>query len=217
MHRKILLIPFIAMMFINSCTMKQKADLLITNARIYTVDSNFTTAEAMAVRGGLIIATGTTRQLLDTYDPDSIIDAEGNFIYPGFIDGHCHYFGYAKNLYQYIELAGTGSFEEVLNILKSAPAKPSGAWILGRGWDQNDWPGQAYPDNALLSELFPDNPVMLIRIDGHAVLANSLALKASRRLSGAKNESWNNVESCHSAVRSARRCATVVASVSRAW
>jgi predicted amidohydrolase YtcJ len=177
MQRKILLIPLIAMMFMNSCTMKQKADLLITNARIYTVDSNFSTTEALAVKGGVILATGTTRQMLDAFESDNLIDAAGNCIYPGFIDGHCHYFGYAKNLYQYVELAGTASYEEVLNILKSSPPKPSGAWILGRGWDQNDWPGQNYPDNTHLDKLFPDNPVMLIRIDGHALLANSLALK----------------------------------------
>lgn len=165
------------MIFQMSCQVRKDADLLVTNARIYSVDSSFHTYEAMAVKDGAVVALGTTRQILDNYRSGDLVDAAGNAVFPGFIDGHCHYYGYSKNLYQYIELNGTASFDEVLERLRDAPERRAGNWILGRGWDQNDWPGKAYPDNSKLDELFPDHPVMLIRIDGHAVLANSRALE----------------------------------------
>jgi len=155
---------------------KTTADLLVYNATIYTVDSSFSTAEAMLIKEGKILATGDTASLLKLYDPKEKLDAKGQFIYPGFIDAHAHFVGYGNSL-QTVNLVGSNSWEEVLSRTKSfADQKPSG-WITGRGWDQNDWENKAFPTNEKLNELFPDRPVLLSRIDGHAAIANQKALE----------------------------------------
>jgi len=172
--------PFIllfTMIFLMSCQVKKQADLIVTNAKIYSVDSEFHVYQAMAVKDQVIIELGSDSAILANYETENVQDADGMFVYPGFIDGHCHFYGYAANLYEFVDLDGTHSFEEVLERLQAQKDKPAGSWVLGRGWDQNDWPGKEYPDNARLDEMFPDNPVALTRIDGHAVLANSLALE----------------------------------------
>ena len=177
---KINLFPIIgAMIILTSCQVKKHADLIVTNASIYTVDENFSVHRAMAIRDGMLVALGSEKEILEGYTSDWIVDAGDQFIYPGFNDGHCHFHGYALNNYNYIELKDAGSFTELLGLLEPDKERPAGEWILGRGWDQNDWPGKAYPDNRELDRLFPENPVMLIRIDGHAVLANSRALEMS--------------------------------------
>jgi predicted amidohydrolase YtcJ len=166
-----------AMILMVSCLTKEEADLIVTNARIYSVDDAFTIHGAMAVKDGKIIAMGSESEILGAFNANWLVDAEGNFIYPGFIDGHCHFHGFALNKYQYVELKGTGSYQEILEILEECKDRSAGEWILGRGWDQNDWPEKQYPDNSELDRMFPANPVMLTRIDGHAVLANSEALR----------------------------------------
>jgi predicted amidohydrolase YtcJ len=104
------------------------------------------------------------------------LDLKGKSVYPGFIDAHCHFYGYALGL-QYVDLFGCKTFDEVLARLKRADNQGSGKWIVGRGWDQNLWPDKSFPDNSRLNALYPDIPVMLIRVDGHVVLANQEALK----------------------------------------
>jgi predicted amidohydrolase YtcJ len=165
-----------------SCNAKEKVDLLVYNATIYTVDSTFSTAEAMAVTDGKIVATGKTADLEKKYDAKEKLDAGGKFIYPGFIDAHAHFTGYGLSL-QTVNLTGTNSWDEVIEKVKAfAAANPDG-WITGRGWDQNDWDvkdmpagGQDFPTNEKLNELFPDRPVLLRRVDGHAAIANQKAL-----------------------------------------
>ena len=158
-----------------SCTNKEKTDLLIFNATIYTVDSSFSTAEAMVVKDGKIVATGKTADLEKKYDPKEKLDAGGKFIYPGFIDAHAHFTGYGLNL-QTVNVMGTRSWDEVIEKVKTfAAANPEG-WITGRGWDQNDWATKDFPTNLKLNELFPDRPVLLRRVDGHAAIANQQAL-----------------------------------------
>jgi len=153
-------------------------DLIITNGVIYTVDSAFTIAEAMAIREGKIIATGTTEEILKGFSSGQVLDLQGAPVYPGFIDAHSHFSGYAVGL-QYTDLTGCLSFQEVLDRLTASGKPPAGHWIVGRGWDQNLWTVKQFPDNVRLDALFPDNPVMIIRIDGHVVLANSRAIEAS--------------------------------------
>ena len=176
---KLRLLPLL--LFLAACkgkndSNKTTADLLVYNATIYTVDSSFSTAEAMLIKEGKILATGDTASLLKLYDPKEKLDANGQFIYPGFIDAHAHFVGYGNSL-QTVNLVGSNSWEEVLNRTKSfADQKPSG-WITGRGWDQNDWENKAFPTNEKLNELFPDRPVLLSRIDGHAAIANQKALE----------------------------------------
>lgn len=158
-----------------SCSQKEKADLLVYNATIYTVDSSFTTVEAMAVTNGRIVETGTSQLLQEKYEPKEKLDAQGKFIYPGFIDAHAHFAGYGNSL-QRVNLVGTASWDEVVErTAKFAEQNPDG-WLLGRGWDQNDWPVKEFPDNKKLNELFPGRPVLLTRIDGHAAIANQAAL-----------------------------------------
>lgn len=157
--------------------MKEQVDLILINGQVYTVDKDFSVTEAFAIRDGLILDTGTTEKILKRYESSLLIDAGGKPVYPGFIDGHCHFYGYALGLQQYVNLKGTGSFDEVLQVLHSYHENHPYVWILGRGWDQNDWEIKDFPDNELLDRLFPENPVVLTRVDGHAVLANSEALR----------------------------------------
>jgi predicted amidohydrolase YtcJ len=158
-----------------SCNSKEKADLLVYNATIYTVDSSFSTAEAMAVKDGKIIAVGKTADLEKEYEAKEKLDAGGKFIYPGFIDAHAHFTGYGLSL-QRVNLTGTNSWDEVIEKVKTFASENPEGWITGRGWDQNDWTEKEFPSNEKLNELFPDRPVLITRIDGHAAVANQKAL-----------------------------------------
>ncbi|MDP2387356.1 MAG: amidohydrolase [Bacteroidota bacterium] len=156
---------------------KQKADLIIHNAVVYTLDSDFSITDAIAIKDDKILATGNFEELLSLYDATEKTDVHGKFIYPGFIDSHCHFYGYGMGL-QEINLVGTKSFKEVIErIVEFTNVHEKEEWIIGRGWDQNDWEVKEYPDNKLLDSLFPNTPVLITRIDGHAALANSTALK----------------------------------------
>lgn len=155
---------------------KQQADLIVYNALIYTLDESFTVQEAFAVKNGKFVAIGTNNAIKENYISDKIIDAHGKPVYPGFIDAHCHFYGYGYNLLKRADLVGTRSFDEVVERLKEHHSKTNSEWIEGRGWDQNDWDVKEFPVNDLLDEVFPNNPVYLTRIDGHAAIANSEAL-----------------------------------------
>ncbi len=161
----------------NSCSTKNKADLIVTNATVYTIDEAFSKTESFAMIDGKIEATGTTKEILNKYSSENIIDANGKFIYPGFNDAHCHFNGYGNNLMQYADLRGTESTEEIYAILKKHHETFGGDWILGRSWDQNDWHVKEFPDKLRLDELFPDIPVYLVRIDGHAGWCNFKAME----------------------------------------
>ncbi len=173
--RKILL-PLAAAGFLMSCSAKKSADLLVYNARVYTVNDGFTVAEAFAVKDGKILEVGTSQVIRDKYDGKELLDAEGKPVYPGFIDGHAHFYNYGEGL-QSVNLVGTGSWQEIIEKVRTFAAGNGNSWILGRGWDQNDWTDKQYPTNEELTRLFPDRPVLLSRIDGHAAIANEAALK----------------------------------------
>jgi len=163
---------------LTSCQPMQEADLIITNAKIYTVDGSFTMAETMAIKDGTILAIGSEDEILRNYESPLISDLSGLPVYPGFIDAHCHFYSYGLGLLKRADLVGTGSFYEIIDILKVHHDKfPSAYWIEGRGWDQNDWEVKEFPTKEKLDELFPDHPVILTRIDGHAALVNSKALE----------------------------------------
>ncbi len=167
---------FILSVFLFSC--KQKVDLLVYNAKVYTVDSTFSTAEALAVKDGKITAVGTSKDILEQYDATEKWDAKGQFIYPGFIDAHAHFYGYGLGL-QTADLTGTNSWEEILDRLQQFAQHNSEGWLIGSGWDQNDWAVKEYPTKEKLDQLFPDRPVLLTRVDGHAAIANQKALDAA--------------------------------------
>ena len=158
-----------------SCGSKQKVDLLVFNATIYTVDSGFSKAEAMIINEGKILATGTKEDLEKEYLAEMIEDAKGKFVYPGFIDAHCHFLAYGKGLQQ-CDLTGTTSWHEILERLKAFAVQHPNGWLIGRGWDQNDWAVKNFPTNDSLNILFAGRPVILTRVDGHAAVANQNAL-----------------------------------------
>jgi predicted amidohydrolase YtcJ len=162
--------------FIPAFAQKKNVDLVVYNAKIYTVDKKFSVVSAMAVTNGKIVETGSSKNILDKYHSDQKMDAEGKFIYPGFIDAHAHFYRYGLSLQQ-ADLTGTKSWEEILDILKKFAEENPEGWIIGRGWDQNDWKIKEFPDNAKLNELFPGRPVRLTRIDGHAAVVNAAALQ----------------------------------------
>ncbi len=178
-----------------SCNQKMKADLLVYNAVIYTVDSTFSKTEAMAIKDGKIVATGSSADLQNKYDAKEKLDAGGKFIYPGFIDAHAHFVGYGNSL-QRVNLVGTTSWDEVVDRAKKFAADHSNGWLLGRGWDQNHWQEKKFPVNDALNKLFPDRPVLLTRIDGHAAIANAKAfeiagVKPGQQINGGVVETIN--------------------------
>jgi len=186
-------ILFIALLY--SCTSKQKADLLVFNATIYSVDSSFSVAEAMIIKDGKIEAIGKLAKLESKYEVKEKIDAGSKYIYPGFIDAHAHFVGYGTGL-QTADLVGTQSWNEILEKLKVFAAEHKEGWLTGRGWDQNDWQVKEFPSNEKLNELFPDRPVLLTRVDGHAAIANQKALdeagiKPGFTLTGGEAEAKN--------------------------
>ena len=185
-------------LFLTSCGGPKKVDTLVVNGVIYTVDSSFSSVQAMAIKDGIIVATGTDAEILAAYTAPEKIDAKGQAVYPGFIDAHAHFVGYGKSLFQ-VDLFGTTSWEEAVERVKIfAAAHPELAWIEGRGWDQNKWPGKKYPTNALLNSLFPNTPVVLQRVDGHAAIANQKAfdmagVKPGQTIVGGEVETKNGV------------------------
>lgn len=161
-----------------SCGKKKiSVDTLIINATIYTVDSTFSTCHAIAIRKGKIVEAGETEALKGKYEPKRVIDYSGKFIYPGFIDAHCHFYGYAVVNQRYADLNKTKSAEEIIDIMKKFDAERNDEFVLGRGWDQNNWESKNFPDKKLLDEAFGQKPVILIRTDGHAVWVNSKVLE----------------------------------------
>jgi len=167
----------LSLFFTGSVQMKEKADIIVRNCTIYTVDASNRTAECMAIRDGRIRDVGSEETVMAAYEAGRIIDLDGNYVFPGMIDAHCHFLGYALSL-QYIDLTGCRSFDEVLGRLgKSGENLGKGRWIVGRGWDQNLWPDKGFPDNTSMNRQFPGLPVVLIRVDGHVVLANDEAMR----------------------------------------
>lgn len=158
------------------------ADMIVHNGRIYTMDEDMSIVEAVAIRDGHIVETGPERKILNKYRAERYIDCGKRPVYPGFIDAHCHFLGYGLTLAE-ADLKDTESMEQLIRRIEAhASAHPEG-WIIGRGWDQNQWEETGaseetlFPDNSRLNELFPNRPVFLTRIDGHAVLVNQFALE----------------------------------------
>ncbi len=171
---------FFATVFVlfNSCYFsRMKADLIVINASVYTVDQEFSKAESFAVKDGKFVAVGTTKEILHKYSSDQVWDCSGKTIYPGFIDAHCHFYGYGMDMLQYVILDGLNDQESIYKKLTEHQKQNNAGWILGRGWDQNLWTEKVFPDNKVLDKIFPDVPVYLVRVDGHAAWCNSKALK----------------------------------------
>ncbi len=156
----------------------QTADLVVKNAKIYTVDAKNPRATAIAVRNGKIAAVGNDLKALEG-PKTRILDAKGATIVPGLIDSHGHLEGLGSSL-EILDLRGVTSGAEIAAKVKAAAAKAApGEWIVGRGWDQNLWVTKQFPTTDALTQAAPKNPVALTRIDGHATWANRAALDAA--------------------------------------
>ena len=169
---------FFGLFLLISCDQKNKisVDTIITDATIYSVNNSFETASAMAIDKGKIVAIGTNGEIANQYESKNTIEAKGKFIYPGLIDAHCHFYSYGLSL-QEADLRGTKSMDEIITRLKAFQKDKNPTFIVGNGWDQNDWKVKKYPTKADLDAAFPDIPVVLNRVDGHAIIVNSKALK----------------------------------------
>ena len=172
-------LSFLGLLLIGCHWAKEPVDLVIRNAHIVCLDGAGTQVQAMAIHEGQIVALGKEHEILNAYRGLIVEDVQGATVYPGLIDAHRHLLGYALNL-AHTDLVGTTSWEEVVSQLKEEHIQSTTPWVRGRGWDQNDWSLSDFPDREALDELFPNRPVALQRIDGHAVIANRHALELTR-------------------------------------
>jgi predicted amidohydrolase YtcJ len=172
--------PFILAMLcfvllFEACNSKTQVDFIVYNANIYTVDSNFSKHQALAVKDGKIVAVGSSKSIFESYDASEKNDFNGMTILPGLYDAHTHFYYYALGLGE-VDLVGTRSYNQVIERVIAFSKTNKSAWIKGRGWDQNDWKVKEFPSKDTLDLLFPNTPVFLSRIDGHAAIANQKAL-----------------------------------------
>ena len=170
MNKKLLLLLLI---LLSSCS--EKVDLIVHNANIYNLNSSLDKTSSFAVKDGKFIYIGND-EILSKYSSTNIINAQGLPIYPGFIDSHAHFFDLGYYLNQ-VDLKNTNSLKEVIERVISFDSENKSEFLIGRGWDQNDWINKEFPDNLLLNKEFPDKAVVLRRIDGHAYLVNDFALE----------------------------------------
>lgn len=169
------------MMLLLAILTLQQADLVVTNARIYTSDVNRPIAEALVVRNGRIAFVGSNRGALALAGarPERL-DLTGRTVIAGMVDAHAHLLGLGQAL-RTVDLVGTRSFDEVVaRVAERANSARPGEWIRGRGWDQNDWADTRFPTHAALSRAVPNNPVYLTRVDGHAAVVNAKALELAQ-------------------------------------
>lgn len=153
------------------------ADLILRQGTFYTVEPAGRVEGSLAVRGGRIAFLGSDAEAEKLRGPKTqVIELRGRAVTPGLIDAHSHFLGLGVALTE-VDLVGTRSYEEVVAKVEAAAAKAApGAWVRGRGWDQNDWAAKGFPEHGALSRAVPGHPVWLERIDGHAALVNEKAM-----------------------------------------
>jgi predicted amidohydrolase YtcJ len=173
----------------------QSADLIVTNARVYTVDDARPRAEAFSIRGGRIQFVGSSRGALTLRGPQTrVIDLAGATVIPGIADAHVHLLNLGMAL-RTVNLVGTRSLDDVVQrIAAKARDLPAGTWITGRGWDQNDWPDTRLPVHEALSRAVPNHPVYVVRVDGHAAFTNAAALRLGNVTSATTDPQGGRIE-----------------------
>ena len=179
MSRNSFLFSFFLLLFLSSCISKTEVDLIVHNATIYSIDEEDLMHEAIAVKDGRIVAIGKENQILNKYAAPNKVDAQKQFIFPGFIDAHCHFLGYGLTLQQ-VDLRNCTSFDEVIERCLLFDKKNNPTWLTGRGWDNTIWKDNQFPTKEKLDEAFPTKPVIIRRIDGHAAIANQVALDLAK-------------------------------------
>jgi predicted amidohydrolase YtcJ len=193
-------IALCAVLGLSSATPAQRAtpapaDLIVTNARIYTVDDGHPFVSALAVRDGKVAFIGSVREASLLRGPSTrVIDATGRTVIPGMVDAHAHLFGLGEFL-RSIDLTDTRSFDEIVSRVGARVKEATaGRWVIGRGWDQNKWGNTRFPTHEALSAVSPNNPVVLERIDGHALLANASAMRAAGVTAATKDPAGGRIE-----------------------
>ena len=166
-------ILFLFLIFLTSCS--ESVDLIVHNAKIYSADELNNQYSSFAVKEGKFVYVGGD-EILSNFSSSNIINAQDLPVYPGFIDSHAHFYDLGFYLNQ-VDLKNTISLEQVIDRVLEFDAENNPDFIIGRGWDQNDWNNKSFPTNSLLNDKFPNKPVVLRRIDGHAYLVNDAALK----------------------------------------
>jgi len=171
------------------------ADVIVTNGRIYTVDPNRPFVDAMAIKDGRIVFVGSAK-LVQAYKGNAtrVVDLDGKTVIPGMIDAHAHLGGLGSSL-RNVDLVGTSSYDDVIaRVAARARDVPAGTWIVGRGWDQNDWPDTRFPTHEALSKAVPNHPVYLTRVDGHAALVNGAAMQVAGVTSATRDTPGGRLE-----------------------
>jgi hypothetical protein len=192
--RQALLVGIAAILALAACG-REPAEVVFLHGRIYTLAGSVAgplvrqvpanaseepVAQAMAVRGGRVLAVGSDAEVQRLVGPGTAVhDLKGATVVPGLVDCHVHLANLGRSQRE-VGLVGTTSYEEIVErVRQRAATLPPGDWIGGRGWDQNDWVSQEFPDHTALSRVTPQNPVYLRRVDGHAALVNARALEIS--------------------------------------
>jgi predicted amidohydrolase YtcJ len=158
------------------CTPKEEVDLILHNGKIVSLDGESTVYQAMAIKDGKVVALGPEYEILNGYKATRVVDLARNYVYPGFIEAHGHLVGHASTIHD-VDLSMCTSWEEVLDKVSKEGKVKSNGYIVGRGWNQTKWSNQSMPTNESLNVNFPNTPLVLIRIDGHAAVANNAALQ----------------------------------------
>ncbi|MFT7616514.1 MAG: putative amidohydrolase YtcJ [Planctomycetota bacterium] len=175
--KKHTVLTLILLLLASATGLSQDPDVIVTNARIETMDSRYPEATAMAIKNGRITKLGSDQEIRALAGKKTVeVGAHGSYVMPGFTDSHAHFQG-VGNSQRIVRLNGTQSFEEVIKLVqKEAKTRPAGEWITGRGWDQNLWSSKEFPEHDALSNAVPNHPVALRRVDGHALLTNKKAM-----------------------------------------
>lgn len=176
-------------------TAASRADLIVVNATVYTVDEAHPRAAAFAVRNGRIVFVGSNREArMLAGSSTRVVDARGSVVIPGMVDAHAHLLGLGTSL-RNVQLAGSTTYDQVIaKVVERSGAVKPGEWIVGRGWDQNLWPDKKFPTHDALSRALPNNPVVLTRIDGHALVANAMAMRAAGVTAATRDPEGGRIE-----------------------
>ncbi len=170
-------------------------ELIVTNARIHTVDDARPSAEALVVRNGRVAFVGGSSDALAMRGAATrVVDLRGRTVIPGMTDAHAHLYGLGVALTT-VDLVGTTSYDDVIaRVVARARQLPAGRWIRGRGWDQNDWSDTRFPTHDALSRAVPNHPVFLTRVDGHAALVNARAMRVAKLSATTRDPSGGRIE-----------------------
>lgn len=194
MKNKLFLLIFIfCLCFSSYAQTKQNISLLLYNGKVFTADENYSMAEAVALDGEKIVAVGTSKDLKAKYQATREIDLQGKLVTPGFNDAHAHFLRGALALLN-VDLTGTKTLEAAkAKISEKVKTVKAGEWITGRGWDHTLWSGK-FPSKTDLDTIAPNNPVYLVRVDGHVGWANSKALELAKVTKETKNPNGGEIE-----------------------